>query len=198
MAGAFLVLPLAGCTDPTPTEAPTECSVPARSSQRDLDPEDTPETPWQKDDGQELVVYFETGDLEDRYAGLSTAAVDYWSASPCIQAVAVSACPDDANCVAMVEEGDAGDDGESDGSFRGRDRGTYRTGGRITLHTGLLDRANDNGAMATIVHEMGHALGLVHRLNRQDVMNAYTSDATNPQPDDINFVNLAVIYGTRH
>jgi hypothetical protein len=112
--------------------------------------------------------------------------------------VAVPVCPEDGNCVTMVEEDDSGDDGESDGSFRGRDRGTYRTGGRITLHTGLLDRSNDNGALATIVHEMGHALGLVHRLNRQDVMNAYTSDATNPQPDDINFVNLAVIYGTRH
>lgn len=193
-----LLLLLAGCADPTPDQVPTECSVPAGSTLRDLDPQDTPETPWRKDDGQELLVYFETGGLEGRYVGLSTDAVDYWSASPCIEAVAVATCPEDANCVAMVTVDNAGDDGESDGSFSGRDRATYRTGGEITLHTGLLDRSSDNGALATIVHEMGHALGLVHRRDPEDVMNAYTSDTTDPQPDATNFVNLAVIYGTRH
>ena len=70
-----------------------------------------------------------------------------------------------------------------------------RRSNTITLYTALLDDASDNGALATIVHEMGHALGLVHRLDRDSVMNAETDDDTDPTPDAVDFANLAVIYG---
>lgn len=65
----------------------------------------------------------------------------------------------------------------------------------ITLYTGLLDKSTDNGALATVVHEMGHALGLVHRKDPDSVMNAQTGDQTNPVPDATDYANLVVVYG---
>ena len=65
----------------------------------------------------------------------------------------------------------------------------------ITLYTALLDKESDNGALATIVHEMGHALGLVHRMQPGTVMNATTDDHTDPTPDETDYANLRAIYG---
>jgi predicted Zn-dependent protease len=64
------------------------------------------------------------------------------------------------------------------------------------LYTRELDKESDNGALVTIVHEIGHALGLTHRTNKNDVMNANTSDSTNVNPDNLDFANLLAIYGT--
>lgn len=58
-----------------------------------------------------------------------------------------------------------------------------------------MDQAADNGALATVVHEMGHAIGLDHRLAPTDVMNSVTDDATNPTPDAVDFSNLVASYG---
>jgi predicted Zn-dependent protease len=80
--------------------------------------------------------------------------------------------------------------------FSGTDEENYRTGGTIKLYTRELDKESDNGALATIVHEMGHALGLTHRTNKNDVMNANISDSTNANPDNLDFANLLAIYGT--
>ncbi len=74
--------------------------------------------------------------------------------------------------------------------------GGYIESASITLYTRLLDQTTDNGALATVVHEMGHVFGLPHRLNRSDVLNAVTGDDTNPVPDAVDFINLAVIYGS--
>lgn len=187
----LLLLP--ACSHPQPPEAPKTCRVPPGATQLDVDSEDSPETPWQRPRGEELVVYFQTSELSERYAGLAVEAAHIWSRSPCLKAVAMARCPEGANCVALRES--SARRGDTDGEFAGHDHGGARQGGRITLYTRLLDRSSDNGALATIVHEMGHALGLVHRRNRQDVMNAYTDDYTDPVPDDIDFYNLAVIYG---
>jgi predicted Zn-dependent protease len=67
----------------------------------------------------------------------------------------------------------------------------------ITFYTALLDKESNNGALATVVHEMGHALGLVHRKDPRDVMNAHTNNDTNPIPDAVDFSNLIVIYGSK-
>ena len=160
-----------------------------------MDPEDSPEKPWPHADGIEVTVYFETAGLSGRYERLVQDASSIWSASPCIEAVAVEECKDGENCVSVKEKLSSKDRG-TDGEFSGSDGGNNRSGGTITLYTKPLDRSSDNGALATVVHEMGHAFGLVHRTDRNTVMNATTDDKTNPVPDAIDFANLAVIYGS--
>jgi len=164
-----------------------------RANTQNIDPEDSPVKPWQKPSGQELVVEFETSQLSTRYAGLVAEAAAIWSKSPCLNAVPVRACSSGANCVAIRENGSRsrGTDGEMDWTGSG----AYMESASITLYTRPLDRATGNGALATIVHEMGHTLGLDHRLDRSDVMNSVTGDNTNPVPDAVDFANLAAIYG---
>lgn len=178
------------------TVAPsTQCTSPRGRGLQDVDPEDTPEKPWPRPaDGAEVTVYFETGGLSGRYERLVREAAAIWSVSPCIQAVAVEECKRGGNCVSVEEEESSRDRG-TDGEFSGKGAREYRTGGTITLYTEPLDRSSDNGALATVVHEMGHAFGLVHRTDRDALMNATTDDETNPVPDAVDFANLAVLYG---
>ncbi|AUI53625.1 zinc metallopeptidase [Arthrobacter crystallopoietes] len=175
-------------------DSPAECVASAGAEVRDVDPEDSPVKPWQKPTGGELVVEFETGRLSERYTRLVTEAATIWSESPCIEAVTARSCTGGANCVAIVEDGSRSRG--TDGEMRWDDNGAYMESATITLYTQPLDRASDNGALATIVHEMGHTLGLDHRLERSDVMNSVTGDNTNPVPDAIDFANLVAIYGT--
>jgi hypothetical protein len=88
-----------------------------------------------------------------------------------------------------------GEDDDTDGESDSDDRGGVRRSNTITLYTALLDEESDEGALATIVHEMGHTFGLVHRLDPDSVMNAETDDSTDPVPDAIDFANLVVVYG---
>lgn len=190
MLGALL---LSACSPQQQLDAPETCQRAPGARQMDVDHEDTPETPWPRNNGEEVLVHFETSGLSGRYVEMVEKAAQIWSESPCLIAVAVTACADEDNCVAMEEEFSGGRN--TDGEFSGFDRNGVREGGRITLYTRILDRASDNGALVTITHEMGHALGLVHRQTKGDLMNATTNDATNAIPDSINFYNLAVIYG---
>lgn len=185
-----LLLPACSAKEP---DAPTTCRTPAGASELDTDPDDSPETPWPKPAGGKLLVSFETAGLSERYAGMVDEAARIWSGSPCVNAAAVDECRPDANCVTVQEEFSGGR--STDGEFTGHNTDGVREGGRIVLYTRLLDQASDNGALATMVHEMGHAFGLVHRQDRSDVMNASTDDRTDPTPDNTDFYNLAVIYG---
>lgn len=186
--------PMPDRAGPEAVAQPTECALLRGGGQQDVDPEDTPEKPWPHEDGVGVTVYFETTGLSGRYERLVREATSIWSASPCIEAVAIEECTDGVNCVSVKEKPSSQDRG-TDGEFSGRDGGESRSGGTITLYTKPLDRSSDNGALATVVHEIGHALGLVHRLSRDSVMNKNTSDKTDVVPDAIDFNNLAVIYG---
>lgn len=183
--------------DGAPSPAADACVIEAGAVQKDLDPEDTPEKPWKRTPGQKVVIQFENAGASARYWSMLVEGTKTWSKSPCIQAEAVAKCAEGANCVRMKQARESPDDDETDGEFEGNDRGPFRTGGTITVFTKLMDETSDNGALATIVHEMGHALGLVHRLDEDDLMNAETDDDTNPVPDDVDFHNLLVIYGTK-
>jgi len=185
-------LPLLDGAAPEPADA---CVVSVTPTQSDLDPTDSRETPWKRAPGKKIVVQFENNGATERYWNLLKEGVRIWSERPCFQIEAVTTCAPGANCIQLKQARESSD-ADTDGEFSGDDNGPFRTGGHITVFTKLMDVATDNGALATIVHEMGHALGLVHRLNKNDVMNDYTSDSTNPKPDQVNFDNLLVIYGT--
>jgi hypothetical protein len=177
-----------------PAGAPGTCTAPAGAVEEDLDPADSPETPWRRAPDRKVTVFLEQQAVSPRYASLVAQAAQIWSRSPCVEATAVARCPADASCVRVTEKRASSDGDDTDGEFSGDD-GRFRTGGTLTLFTSLMDRETDNGALATIVHEMGHAFGLVHRRSTTDVMNADTSDTTNPIPDAIDFANILVLYG---
>ncbi|OLT09063.1 hypothetical protein BJF78_31360 [Pseudonocardia sp. CNS-139] len=173
-----------------------ECVAEPGAEQQDVDVDDSPEAAWEHEPGQEFTVYFATGGLPARYAGFVGQGAGLWSHSPCLQAVAVAECPEGERCSEVVAaESRRGRGGSTDGESQGRDRGGVRYGNTIRLYTDVLDRESDNGALATVVHEMGHALGLVHRNDRGSVMNAVTDDNTDPMPDAVDFANLTAIYG---
>jgi len=173
---------------------PGTCTAAPGAEQQDVDPDDSPEAPWPHVRGKRVVVHIAAGGLPARYAGLVDQAAGIWARSPCVEAVVVDACPPESNCTTVVAR-ERGRDDDTDGESKGDDRGGVRRSNTITLYTGLLDDASDNGALSTIVHEMGHALGLVHRNDPDSVMNAATNDSTDPAPDEIDFANLVVIYG---
>ena len=178
----------------SPSGEPDGCVAPPGAEQQDVDPDDTPEAPWPHVPGEGVVVHFAVGGLPARYAGLVEEAAGIWGRSPCVDAVVVDACRAESNCSTVVAR-ERSEDDDTDGESDSDDRGGVRRSNTITLYTGLLDDASDNGALATTVHEMGHALGLVHRNDPDSVMNAETGDATDPVPDEIDFANLVVIYG---
>jgi hypothetical protein len=144
--------------------------------------------------GEEVTVYFETGELPARYVQMVETGARTWSRSPCIKALAVDRCPGGTNCTKVLVE-ERGDDRDTDGESAGVQRDRVRVANTITLYTELLDDTADNGALATVSHEMGHALGLVHHNEITSVMNAETDDDTSPIPDGTDFANLRVIYG---
>lgn len=169
--------------------------APANAVLRDIDPRDSPEVPWPRLSGGRITVYFENHGVSGRYWAMVHSAAEIWSRSECVRAVAVTTGPRGSNRVAVRQKRWAWLQFDTDGEFSGDDVGGCRVGGTLTLYTRLLDKASDNGALATIVHEMGHALGLVHRNDKDDVMNAITHDHTKVDPDEIDFANLLVLYG---
>lgn len=170
------------------------CLAAPGAEQQDVDPDDSPEAPWPHSPGEGIVVHFAVGGLPSRYAGLAEEAAGIWARSSCVETVVVDACPAESNCSTVIVR-ERGGGRDTDGESASDDRGGVRRSNTITLYTSLLDEASDNGALATTVHEMGHALGLVHRLDRDSVMNAVTDDSTDPVPDAIDFGNLVVLYG---
>jgi len=173
------------------------CVAPKDAKQQDIDPKDSAEKPWRRLRDHKVTVYLENQGVSSRYWNGVQAAAGIWSRSPCVRVLAVPTCPSNSNCVQVKQQALARRQPGTDGEFSGTDEENYRTGGTIKLYTRELDKESDNGALATIVHEMGHALGLTHRTNKNDVMNANTSDSTNANPDNLDFANLLAIYGTQ-
>jgi len=170
------------------------CVAPPGAEQRDLDPDDSSEAPWPHVAGERVVVHVAVGGLPARYAALVVQAAGIWSRSPCVELVVGAACPAGSHCSTVVAR-DRGNYDDTDAESDSDDRAGVRRANTISLYRGLLDRESDNGVLATIVHEMGHTLGLVHRRDPGSVMNEETDDSTDPVPDATDLANLAVLYG---
>ncbi len=200
----------AGCSSGAPTGggqslgpgevAPVSGDCVAQPGQRIRgieDDDDDYEAAWPHKTGQETTVYFAYGTLPQRYAGFVRTGAEIWSRSPCIRAVAVPACPsggEPCSTVTAPEYADE-DDRDTDGNSTSTDRRGVRISNELELYRGLLDDASETGALATTVHEMGHALGLMHRTDKKSVMYPDTIEMTSAQPDEIDYANLVVMYG---
>lgn len=184
-----------------PTLAPQgrgveSCVAPPGAGQQDVDDEDSAEYPWARPSGAPATVFFETDGIPARYRSFVEQGAASWSGGPCVRAVAVARCPPGGGCTTVRVQPGRGDDGDTDGESEGTENGDVRVGDTITLYPDLLDDESDNGALATVTHEMGHALGLRHRDEPGVLMNAETDDDTESAPDAVDFANLVVIYGS--
>jgi Matrixin len=180
------------------------CVAPAKTSRQDVDPRDSGGLSFRKTGSGPVIVYFENVNLSARQWNELQQAAQIWSRSPCIKAIAVTQCPPSSNCVHVGQyhsgEGPAGGalDRDTDGVFLGEESDGYTTGGVIAFNLDLINEEATQESLAISVHEMGHALGIPHRNNQTDVMNAGTDDnasLTSPIPDKVDFDNLRVLYG---
>ncbi|MGQ0465205.1 MAG: matrixin family metalloprotease [Sporichthyaceae bacterium] len=183
--------------------ADASCGRSPDAEQRDVDYEDSPETPFgQSGPGEPVAVRFENANLEPDLWAQVGQAVELWSPSRCLQ-LDTGTCTGDVGCVRVRAHSAEELNGlvptedwtDTDGLFDGENRGAARIGGTITLNLTLFDEMNANGRLVTIAHEMGHAFGLRHRRDDDAMMNADTSDETDPRPDRTDFANLRAIYG---
>ncbi|MGH3428664.1 MAG: matrixin family metalloprotease, partial [Mycobacteriales bacterium] len=189
--------PPANAIEPPHAAAPTigtSCVAEPGAQQQDVLVDGKPRVPWAHMPGQKTKVYFQTSALPERYAAAAKKAVEVWSQSPCLEAIAVNECPADSHCTIMKTEQKSSKPSD-DGSTEWTDDGHVRTGSTITLYTGILDDTTDNGLLGTTIHEMGHAFGLLHRKSASSIMAPSSNDSHDPIPDAIDFANIVALYG---
>ena len=118
---------------PSADPAGVGCVAEPGAQQRDIDTDDSPEFPWGHTPGEEVTVYFETGELPARYVQMVETGARTWSRSPCIKALAVDRCPGGTNCTKVLVE-ERGDDRDTDGESAGvqRDGSASPTRSRCT------------------------------------------------------------------
>lgn len=167
-----------------PAPAASACVVPAGMTKLiDQDPSDE-QLPWKWSGVDRVVIYFAAPGVSAEWLGDLNYGSVQWNKSPCLDTRVVDKCPAGANCVtvSVVKKGD-------DGNFDAVEKGGYTVGG----HIDLLDKLSTNEKKNVAVHEMGHAVGLVHRKARV-LMNGDTYDDVF-DPDPIEYQNLLFDYG---
>lgn len=153
---------------------------------------DDSQLPWERKGADKVAIYFEAGKVSDEYRGYLEEGAIAWNKSPCIDARIVDECPSDSNCVTVsITPGD-----DADGNFDSVERGDFTVGGHIDLFNEELDKLGDGAKLNVTIHEMGHAVGLRHRLTERVLMNGDTyTDIFDP--DEIDYYNLLVSYGNQ-
>ncbi len=150
------------------------------------------QVPWERHDADKVAVYFESQNVSAEYRDYLDQGAAAWNRSPCLDIHVVDECPAGANCVTVgLTRGD-----DADGNFDAvEDRG-FTVGGHIDLFYEELDRLGSGAKLNVTIHEMGHAVGLRHRDTERVLMNGDTyTDIFDP--DDTDFHNLRVLYGSQ-
>lgn len=170
---------------------PSACEVPSAQVYQDQD--DTMVPSWPRGDG-EVVITFATGGLPQNYAGWVADGAQLWSESPCVEATTAAVCPGgDAICVPVTTAGGSDKLGTTFYEFQD----DVRVGSRIELYTESLEQYDDATIRGTVIHEMGHAVGLAHRLSENVLMSPNASEDSVNEPDEIDYANLLVLYGDK-
>lgn len=171
------------------------CIAPAGAQLQDQSSDDYPIPPWPHTLGSRAVVYFQTSGLPAEYAGYINDGLNTWNQSPCIDARAVSTCPTNSNCVktTVSNNGSGGVDGEYSERTNGAE--TIMLSGTLTFYANVLAGESVAQRRVTTIHEMGHAVSLSHRNNRNAIMYGSSGANVSLNPDSVDLNNLLVIYG---
>ena len=162
------------------------CAAPAGAALEDQDPDDH-QVPWKRNGARKVVITFETRNVPADWVAEMQKGVAAWNRSACLETQLVEVCQPDTNCVTVTVE-----DGDEDGNFDADESGGFTTGGHIDLLSSLTGGERTN----VTIHEMGHAVGLAHRLTERVLMNGDTYEDVF-DPDSLDFQNLLVMYGSQ-
>jgi hypothetical protein len=185
-AGSPTAAPSPGSTTAAPSPADA-CVAPAGAELKDQDPEDH-QVPWKRNGPGKVAITFETQDVPADWVAEMQKGVAAWNRSACLDTKLVEVCQPRTNCVTVA----VGDGDGADGNFDAVESGGFTTGGHIDLSSELTGGERTN----VTIHEMGHAVGLAHRLTERVLMNGATYDDVF-DPDEIDFQNLLVLYGSQ-
>jgi hypothetical protein len=179
--------PATGVSSGTPSDrGAARCVAPAgMTGLIDQDTSDS-QRPWRRPPGSKVQINFvvDKSITPEWRADLEHGA-EAWSKSPCLDTRIVDSCPSGGNCVSVSSL----DSMDADGNFDAVEKDGFTTGGKITL----LNKLNKNQRRNVAVHEMGHAVGLVHRKTAHVMMNEDTfDDIFDPDPTD--YKNLLFSY----
>ena len=173
---------------PTASTSPADaCVAPAGAALQDQDSDDH-QLPWKRNGAVKVIITFETKNVPADWVAEMQKGVTAWNRSACLDTRLVESCQPSTNCVTVT----VGDGEDADGNFDAVESGGFTTGGHIDLSGALTGGERTN----VTIHEMGHAVGLAHRLTEHVLMNGDTYNDVF-DPDEIDFQNLLVLYGSQ-
>lgn len=184
--------PVTSTPAPPPPAPVARCVAPAgMAALLDQDKSDS-QRPWKRPAGVEKTpIYLDASRVKNNaeWMGYLNGAAAKWNVSPCVDVRIVETCPTGVKCVTFELRAN------DDGNFDAIERNGYTTGGHITVDPALkgapLPRCSERYNVT--IHEIGHAIGLVHRMKRKALMESPTyGDVCDI--DDVDLKNLAFSY----
>lgn len=164
---------------------------PGMTAQIDLVTPNDPSPWWKRPSGQKAVIYFQTKGVPADWVTEMQKGVAKWNVSPCVDTRLIDTCQPNTNCV-TVEVGDGG--GNEGNTTPVTDSAGFVTSSDTKILSTLTGFSRTN----VVVHEMGHAIGMSHRMTPLVLMNGTThcpGDCSTPDATDLK--NLLFIYGNQ-